>query len=208
MNSKIFAFPAVMALLALGLTLTSCASLKPSYPRKSSYVLEVTREGPPSMPVQGMFLKIRTLRPAPQFDQKGFVYKTEPLTFKSDYYNEFYVSPPALITDEIKKWVTASGLFEKVLPKESLLEATHTMEGEILELFGDYTAPDTPQAVMTIKLVFLEQGTSPPTVLFEKSYRKNPALKTKSVGGLVEAWNEALEEILTDFEQDLKTAYF
>ncbi len=49
-------------------------------------------------------------------------------------------------------------------------------------------------------------GTPGPKIIFQNNYRKEIPLETNSPESLVKGWNEALKQILTELEDDMRKA--
>ena len=77
------------------------------------------------------------------------------------------------------------------------------MEGNVNELYGDYRASGTPKAVLGIQFFLIDETYSNSRIIFQKNYHGEVALKNNSPETLVEGWNNALGQILTDLKEDL-----
>ncbi len=126
------------------------------------------------------------------------------MSFRSDFYNGFFTPPDALITGQVLEWLTASGLFQQVVDFTSPVDPTHILEGELTDLYGDFSEGSQPRAALGIRVALMEDVSGRPKILFQKRYRKETPLKVDSPEALVQGWNKALRQILTDFEGDLR----
>lgn len=190
-------------IFVLTASLGGCTTLGRSYPKKNSYILDVTRSGASSNSTQGTLLKVKRFRVASHYEGKEFVYSKGGLSFKSDFYNRFFTAPATMIAEEVREWIADAGFFETVLPRDSRLTATHVLEGNIDALYGDYSGKRSSQAVMEITFNLIRKSKSSRQSVFQKSYRKEFRLEQGSPTVLVEGWNGALEKILIAFEKDL-----
>ena len=95
-------------LLALA---SSCVGIEKSYPDKRYFVLEVNRNVNPSNPPGNGVLQIANIRVSPRYEDKGFVYRTSGSSYESDFYNQFLVSPAALLGEELSKGLDQSQIF-------------------------------------------------------------------------------------------------
>jgi cholesterol transport system auxiliary component len=121
-----------------------------------------------------------------------------------DFYNEFLVSPGAMVTEKTRNWLSQSGLFARVLDAGSYAKPTHTLEGNITALYGDVRDRSSPAAVMEIRVFLIVNKAPRESIILGKTYRASSGLKTKSAEGLVEAFDNCLETILTDLQHDLE----
>jgi len=184
--------------------LTGCFNFNKSFPEKRFFVLSASRSEKLSLSKLNAVLKIQRFRVSPQFEGKGFVYREGNFNYESDFYNEFFISPGLMIAQEAGKWLSGSGLFKYVMTSSSSVEPTLELEGVISALYGDYRDTKVPKAVLEMQFFLVQNVSSRPVVVFEKTYRQETALKEKSPAALAEGWSRSLEHILSQFEADLK----
>jgi cholesterol transport system auxiliary component len=195
------------ATLALGLAaaLPGCLNLAKGYPEKKFYVLRAARKGGPPSRTAGELpvLKVPRFRVSPLYDGKEFVYRKDDLTYESDFYNVFFISPASLLTEEARRWLSASGRFQHVIDPSSRLEGALVLEGMVTSLYGDFREKESPRAVLEIQIALIENPEAGSRVVFKKDYRQETALAQRSAAGLARGWNEGLGRILTALEEDL-----
>lgn len=190
--------------LVLSFFLTGCFNFNKSYPEKHFFVLSAKRSEKFSVSKSDAVLRIRRFRVSPGFEGKSFVYRKGNLNYTSDFYNEFFISPAPMIAEEVRKWLTGSGLFQYVISSASHVEPTMELEGVISSLYGDYRNTEVPRAVLEIQFFLVRNGPSQPVILFQKTYHEETLIKGNSPDSLVAGWNLAMEHILTQLETDLK----
>ena len=83
--------------------MAGCVNLEKGYPEKHYFVLDASRDEDISSPDTGKVLTVRRFRVSPKYEGKGLVYRLEELSFESDFYNEFFISPVSMFTEEIRK---------------------------------------------------------------------------------------------------------
>ncbi len=193
-----------IGLFALLFLLTGCFSVSKSYPEKHYFVLSAAMSKKMSPSTSNAVLKIQRFRVSPQFDGQSFVYKIGNLHFKSDFYNEFFIPPGLMISEEVEKWLAGSGLFKYVMGFSSPVEPTFELDGVVSALYGDYNNIGTPKAVLEIQFFLVRKVSSRPVIVFGKTYHEETRVKGNSPDALVSGWNLALEHILTRFEASLK----
>lgn len=177
-------------------------NLDRSYPEKHSYVLEAVRPGETRASIPETVLKVRKFRVSPAFEGKELVYRTSDGRYEGDFYNEWFVPPNALITQQIVNWLTRAGLFQYVMDSSGPLPATHMLEGTLTALYGDYRA--TPaKAVLAVQFFLLHEASSQAEVLWHQEYRKEVDVMDQKPEALLSGWNEALRRILSEVEEDL-----
>ncbi len=83
--------------------------------------------------------------------------------------------------------------------------ADYQIEGNIIELYGDYRNEPSAQAVLSIQLflIKLSEDGSDPEILLSKTYSSTQSIGQASPQNLMNGWNLALEDILGEFLKDL-----
>ena len=178
--------------------------LEKGYPEKRYFILDASRDEDISPPDTGITLSVRRFRISPQYEDKGFVYRLADMSYDSDFYNEFFVSPASLLTEEIRKRLAGSGLFQLVVDPSSYMSPTYVLEGAVTALYGDHSMSTAPKAILEMQFFLLQETAASPKIIFQNQYRKEEPLKENTPDALVKSWNEALNQILTEFETDLK----
>ncbi len=203
MTRRINSF-SVFVIVAFVLPFLAAGCMKRQYVERDTYALDVSRPGSTSSVETDAVLRVRTLRVSPRYEGKSFVYRSGDLSYQSDYYNQFFASPDIMITEEVRKWLEGSGLFRQVFDYTGQAEHTHVLEGEVTDLYGDFSRGTQPKAVMDIRFLLLHQTADRSKSLLQKHYRRELPLSIDTGEALVGAWNKALERILTDLENDLR----
>jgi uncharacterized lipoprotein YmbA len=191
-----------VAVLIVPTLIVGCMGRK--YVERDTYALDVSRPGPVSSAGTDAVLRLRTLRVSPRYESKSFVYRTGDLSYETDYYNQFFASPDTMITEEVRKWLGGSGLFRQVVDYTGQVEHTHILEGEVIDLYGDFSRGTQPKAVMDIRFLLIHDTADRSESLLQKHYRRELPLSVDTGEALIDAWNTALGGILTDLEKDLK----
>jgi uncharacterized lipoprotein YmbA len=195
----------LFALLSAALLAGGC-SLKKQYPAKHSFLIEAQRVGEARAAAASGVLRVRNLQVAAPFEGKGFVYRNSGLGYQTDFYHEFLVAPRALITEQTRQWLGVSGLFRFVLDPASKADATHSLEGNVSALYGDYRDAASSKAVLAVEFFLVNDQSASPEIVFHKSYRQEVPLENRAPETLAKGWGKALEQILTGLEHDLTSA--
>ena len=194
--------------MLLVLILTGCATLEKNYPQREYYIFNISNNAHNSSPVSGTVLEVRRFEISPSFSTREFVYRKGDLSYESDFYNQFFRPPSALVTEEVRKWLSESGQFKYVVDSSNNVEPDYVLEGNVSELYGDFRATNEPKAVLGIQFFLTEETSTNPKIVFENNYRREVVLRSNSAQDLVKGWNEALQQILTALEGHLKNVDF
>ncbi len=184
--------------------LNGCLNLERGYPEKRYFVLDVSRDKKNSNSSSGVAITVRRFSISPQYEGKGLIYKLSDLNYVSDFYNEFFVLPVSVLTEEVQQWMVGSGLYSSVVTPSSYIEPTQVLEGKVTALYGDYSEGTSHKAVLEIHLFLLNRVSDSYGINFQKRYRVEETLPTDTPDDLVKGWNRALKKILTEFEADLR----
>jgi ABC-type uncharacterized transport system auxiliary subunit len=186
---------AALAVLVAGLGACS----RPA-PVKGTFVLEPAMPPPVAKTHPGS-LRIGTVTVGAAYRSKQFVYRESELKFETDYYNEFLVSPAAIIGEATARALSAARAFATVVPAGTALEPDWVLDVFVESLYGDGRTMDNPSAVLSITF-FLRKGDGTVPV-WTKTYTRRSPFTTGSAASYVAAQNVSLGEILADLSRDL-----
>ena len=190
-------------LAALICALGGCGLSRPS-PVKQTYLLQAAPTQPAVAP-RPATLKVGTIAVAAPFRGKALVYRESDLKFESDFYNEFLVSPSAMLTESAATWLAAARVFREVLPASANADGDYVLEGFVSELYGDFRDTGKPAAVITAKFFLVDNRTLSGVPIWQTELTQRVALGSRSSDALVEGFNSAWAAILADLSQQLAT---
>ncbi len=196
--------PCAYGVALLVLLCSGCVS-RHSY-AKRQFVLEASRPAQPAGSEHDVVLAVRGFTVDPVCDGRGLLCRKGESEYESDFYNEFLVAPQALISSQTRKWLAQSGTFQTVLEPGSLIEPTHTLEGNVLALYGDFRGQGQPRAVMQIRVFVIANKGSRPQIVFSRDYQASHRAEGQTADALVTALNRCLEQVLSELEEDLGEA--
>ena len=127
--------------------LSACGFSRPA-PVKQTYLLQATAPTQAAASPRPAVLKVGTISVAAPFRGKSLVYREGDLKYESDFYNEYFVSPAAMLTEGAATWLAAAGIFKEVLPASANADGNFVLEGFVSELYGDYRDEAKPAAVL------------------------------------------------------------
>ncbi|HVO95950.1 MAG TPA: ABC-type transport auxiliary lipoprotein family protein [Terriglobales bacterium] len=193
-------------LLLLVLCCWGCVSLERSYPDKRYFVIEIPGDAKAASPESDRVLLMLNLHISPRYGDTSFVYRTSDTAYESDFYNQFLSSPATMISEEIRKRLSASPVFKFIIGPASQLTANYVLEGSINALYGDFRNLSAPRAVLELEFFLRSDDPAKPGILLHRSYTKSVPISQRSPEALVAGWNQALEAIVSMLLADLGNA--
>jgi len=192
----------LLCVVMFPMMLSGCLNLNKSYPEKRSFALDVGSDQQPSSTAGAAVLRISRFRVSPMFASRAMVYRVGELQYDNDFYNEWLVSPSALLTQQAQGWLSKSNRFRFVLTGMNHVESTHVLEGTVTEFYGDYRSNGSPQAVLGVEMMLIDDRKDE-TILFRRSYRQEVPLSGRAPDALAAGLSLAARQVLIDFDRDL-----
>ncbi len=202
-SSLIIACQVVLSIVILA----GCSGLSKKYPERSFYMFEVPPVNVKYPTVKNAIVEITRFNVTPGSDGKEFIYRTGELSYESDFYNQFFRPPGAMLTELTGRWLNDAGLFQDVFGSVTQADANYFIEGNVVRLYGDFRP--SPKAVMEIQFLLLKYSDDSSygdntKIVLAKSYSSEVPIASATAGDLMRGWNTALGEILNAFLLDLK----
>jgi len=191
--------------LAIVVLTNGCVNVSKEFAAKRYYALDATRGETAPANATGPVLAVRPFRASPRYEGNELVSRLSDVAYRSDFYSEFLVEPAALVTEQTRRWLADSGLFQCVVEGSGSAALTHVLEGAVTVIQGDYRDRAAPQAVLEAQF-FLVEAAAASRIAFHKTYRRERPLADTTPDELVRGWNQALQETLTALEEDLRQA--
>jgi len=197
MNNKVVILCSLVIVLML---LSGCIEKKAFNQR--DFLLEASRNDPQQKTSKDIILGVQSFSVNTAFGTKSLVYRKNQSEYETDFYNQFLVRPEDMITEQTRDWLSESGLFKWVLEPGSYADATHTLQGNIIALYGDFREESSPKA--TAKIRFFLVKLSDKSVVFTNTYEATSEFEDRTAESLIEAFGNCLANILSDLEEDLQ----
>lgn len=191
----------MMYVLFVCFSVAGCISRKAVV--KNTFLIEAHRTETSVQAVSPAVLAVHPFSIAPAFQGCEIVFRIGENQFKSDYYNEYFVLPAQMITEQTRNWLSKSGLFARVLSPMSSVRPGYVLEGHISRLFLDVTDSAQRRAVLEITFFLVKKHKRDETVDFEKTYTAERSIDSDDPGAYIRAQSEAMQEILEKLEKDL-----
>jgi cholesterol transport system auxiliary component len=192
---------AVLTCLCVVVTTASgCVDLKKSYPEKRSFVLDVGVPPQEAALNTAIVLKVNKFRVSPLFAGRAMVYRVADLQYETDFYDEWFVAPATLVTQQVQHALSRSSGFQMGVLGTNHVEPTHLLEGTVTEFYGDFRT--TPLAVLGLDLYLLD-AVRDRQPLFRRTYHQEVPLRDRSSEALAIGLSDALTTILAEVGKDL-----
>lgn len=180
-----------------------CVDLKAAYPDRKFYTVEAPRNAEARPSAAGTVLRVRRFSASKMADGAELLTRTGDSTWETDFYNVLFVPPAQQLGEQTHRWLTESKLYPLVVGAGSVIPETHTLEGNVVSMYGDYRKPESPVAVLELQFLLVRVSTDPPAAMAQKTYKQAVAIPKAEPEALVKGWSEGLSRILQALEADL-----
>ena len=188
-------------LASLGLA-AGCFSHQPL--NVQTFTLNVQAPGQTNLPAGGPALGIRKVQVAGAFDDRHLTYRTGNFSFVKDPYASFLSAPEEEFQAVLLEKLRETGLFGSVTMTGGGRRPEFVAEINVTQLYGDFTKPGAPAAVLSMNVDFrMVTNGLPGKPLLEKDYSQNVELRGATAPELLNGWNTGLEKISAALSSDL-----
>ena len=150
-------------------------------------------------------VRVNLIGVAVPFSSTNLVYRRDGLRYDTDFYNEYFVAPRDLLTERVRAWVGASGVFRGVAMGGSPLSAIYELNGFVSEFYGDLRPGRAPEAVVAAEFVLSEVSLSPARLVWHQTYSRRVPLAGSGPTQVAQGLDSALTGVLGELCADLRT---
>ena len=184
----------------LGLVACSLPTRAPVAP--TSYMINPERSGEPFKARTHYWLKIGSVSVAAPYDGRSLVYRLGDQRFEKDFYNVYATLPAEMIANAERQWINQSGIFAAAVGQSNSFFPYYTLQASVNEFYGDYRV--RPEAVVSIEFFLtVTSGGKTNPIIGSNRYTKRIALKDNTPDALVAGQQQALAQILKEYEVQL-----
>lgn len=133
----------------------------------------------------------------------GFVYKVSATEWEVDPYNGFLVSPSQMLTSIVRQWVSDSQQFSTVAVAGDPGGQDWVIRCAVSEFYGDFQNPSNPEAVLAMGVQLFRNQGGKLTLVTDATFERRVPVAARRPEALVEAWNAALREVLTELSRTI-----
>lgn len=183
--------------------LLGCVKLDRPPVDKRFFALDVARPGEAVNAPKGPALLVRRLQISPRAARRELVYKVGESGWTADYYNLFFTPPADMLSQDLRAWLRASGLYANVVDPGSLLEPRLILEGNVTSLYGDLTTKPGA-AVVQMQFLLLDNAGAERRVLLTREFQASVPLAGATPQDLVLALRAAVAQCFGELERALR----
>ena len=138
------------------------------------------------------------------FSERSLVYRLDQERYESDFYNEYFVAPRAMITSKLVEWLTVRRVFATTLPPSSTLDAPYAIEGQVTAMYGDLRNKAKTEAVFSMQIFVTETISPDRRIVLQRSYSHRVRVPDRSAEAITKGLSQALQQSLGELETDLR----
>ena len=195
-NSRLIKFAAFAFIVT---ALSACSLPKRPALDTASWMVAPERTGTPYKPRTDIWLKMGSVSTAPPFDGKSLVYRLNDQRYEKDFYNIYSALPNEMVGNATRQWLNNAQIFSMTVGQGNSFFPYYILQTSVEEFYGDYRV--RPEAVVTVE--FFLTATDPQKhnpVIGKNRYTKRVALKDNTPQALALGQQEALAQILKEYE--------
>jgi cholesterol transport system auxiliary component len=188
-------------LVVCGVSLAGCSLLPQApYVQQRAWPLDVERPSIESRKAHGRVLLVRGVRAAPGLEDRGLQWLQRDGSVHVDYYEQWAVPPAQAVENDLRQWLSDSGLFAAVLAPGSRLNADYVLEGELETFIAD---PNAGLVHVALALVLVDQRQGSTKVLLQRTESADVTLSASDPPAIAQAMRAAVVEVLRRSEADI-----
>jgi cholesterol transport system auxiliary component len=191
-------------LVVCGVSLAGCSLLPQApYVQQRAWPLDVDRPSVTPRKSHGRVLLVRSVRAAPGLEDRGLQWLQRDGSVHIDYYEQWAVPPAQAVENDLRQWLSDSGLFAAVVASGSRLNADYVLEGELDTFIAD---PNAGVVHVALAIVLLDQRRGSTKVLLQRTEGADVKLTASDPPAIAEAMRAAMVEVLRRTEADVARA--
>ncbi len=190
----------ITSIFAAALIACSLPTRAPVTP--TSWLVAPERVGSAYKPRTDYWLKIGAVSVASPFDGKSLVYRVGDQRYEKDFYNVYSTIPSEMIGNAEREWMNKANIFTATVGQGNSLFPYYTLQATVNEFYGDYRTK--PEAVVSMEfLLTVSNAGKSNSLIGSNRYTKRISLKDNTPEALVLGQQQALAEILKQYEEQL-----
>jgi len=192
-------FVSTLALVSAG-----CVDLSRPALAKHYYLLETSPKPPDGPPAHAAAIRVTGVEIAAPFSERALVYRLDQERYESDFYNEYFVAPRAMITSKLVEWLTVRRVFATTLPPSSTLDAPYAIEGQVTALYGDLRDKAKTAAVFGMQVFVTDSSNPDKRIMLQRVCAEQMPVPDRSADAISKGLSQALQQCFAEIEADLR----
>jgi len=194
----------VLSLSTLLLLSAGCVDLSRPALAKHYYLLDAVPKPVDEPPAHAGAIRVTGIEVAAPFSERTLVYRLDQERYESDFYDEFFVAPRAMVTSELVEWLRVRRVFATTLPPSSTLDAPYALEGQVTAMYGDLRDKSKTEAVFSIQVFVTHMGNPERQIVLQRGYEQRVRVADRSAEAITKGLSDALQQCLAQLEADLR----
>lgn len=150
-------------------------------------------------------LSLHRVTVSPLFEGQPLVYRTGENSYERDPYAEFLVPPNRMLEQSLRIWLRNGHAFADVTDPGSSLKSSCAMEVSASQLYGDFSQPAKPFAVLQLRfLLYSAETANRGRVFWQREFFRRLPLAQRTPAALVAGWNTGLQQIMAEVNTELR----
>jgi len=181
-----------------------CVDLSRPALAKHYYLLETSPKPSDVPPAQAFAIRVTGVEVAAPFSEKSLVYRLDQDRYESDFYNEYFVAPRAMITAKLVEWLSVRRVFATTLPPSSTLDAPYAIEGQVTALYGDLRDKAKTAAAFGMQVFVTDSSNPDKRIVLERVCAQQVPVADRSADVISKGLGQALQQCFAEIEADLR----
>jgi cholesterol transport system auxiliary component len=194
------------ALLLSTLLLVSAGCVDLSRPAlaKHYYLLDAVPKPVDGPPAHATAIRVTGVEVSAPFSERTLVFRLDQERYESDFYDEFFVAPRAMVTSELVEWLRVRRVFATTLPPSSSLDAPYAVEAQVTAMYGDLRDKSKTEAVFSMQVFVSHTGNPEHRIVLQRTYDQRVRVPDRSAEAVTKGLSEALQQCFAQLEADLR----
>lgn len=181
-----------------------CVDLSRPALAKHYYLLETSPKPSDAPPAHASAIRVTGVEVAAPFSEKALVYRLDQERYESDFYNEYFVAPRAMITSKLVEWLRMRRVFTTTLSPSSTLDAPYAIEGQVTALYGDLRDKAKIAGVFGMQVFVTDASNPDKRIVMEHMCNQQVPVPDRSADAISKGLSQALQQCLAEIEGDLR----